>query len=140
MASINFFNQDISYKLPKARKTKEWIEGVIKREKKQLTHLNYIFCSDQHLLSINEQYLNHKTFTDIITFDTSDTPGKIEGDIFISIERVKANAVSFGTSLDHELHRVLIHGVLHLMGYGDKSRTEKVRMRKKEDAYLSLWG
>ena len=140
MASINFFNQDISYKLPKARKTKEWIEGVIKREKKQLTHLNYIFCSDEYLLSINEQYLNHKTFTDIITFDTSDTPGKIEGDIFISIERIKANAVSFGTSLDQELHRVLIHGVLHLMGYRDKSRAEKVRMRKKEDAYLSLWG
>lgn len=138
MAAVNFFNQDLSFKLPKPRKTASWIREVIQREKKQLILLNYIFCSDQHLLGINQQYLNHQTFTDIITFDNSEGEGIIEGDVFISIERVKANAAAFETEFDEEVHRVLIHGVLHLAGYSDKSKQEKSDMRKKEDAYLSL--
>lgn len=138
MATINFFNQDLSFKLPKPRKTTSWIREVIRREKKQLILLNYIFCSDQHLLGINQQYLNHQTFTDIITFDNSEEEGMIEGDVFISIERVKANAAAFESEFDEEVHRVLIHGVLHLAGYSDKSKQEKSDMRKKEDAYLSL--
>lgn len=138
MAAVDFFAQDISFKLRKPRKTKQWILEAIARERKQLEHLNYIFCSDAYLLSMNEQYLNHKTLTDIITFDNSGKKGIIEGDIFISIERVKSNAEELQTSFDEELHRVMIHGVLHLIGYSDKSVTAKVRMRKKEDAYLSL--
>ena len=138
MAAINFFNQDLSFKLPKPRKTITWIQEVINREKKRLVNLNYIFCSDQYLLEINQQYLKHKTLTDIITFDNSENKGVIEGDVFISLERVKANAIALRTDLDEEIHRVLIHGVLHLVGYSDKSKRTKFGMRKKEDAYLSL--
>jgi probable rRNA maturation factor len=138
MAAINFFNQDLSFKLPKPRKTTAWIREVINREKKQLVHLNYIFCSDKYLFEINQQYLKHETLTDIITFDNSENKGMIEGDVFISIERVKANAKTLETDFDEEIHRVLVHGVLHLAGYSDKSKQEKSVMRKKEDAYLSL--
>jgi rRNA maturation RNase YbeY len=138
MAAIDFFIQDISFKIPKPRKTRQWILEAIAREKKQIEHLNYIFCSDAYLLSMNEQYLNHKTLTDIITFDNSEKKGVIEGDVFISIERVKANADELSTEFDDELHRVIIHGVLHLIGYSDKSAVGKAHMRKKEDAYLSL--
>ncbi len=138
MAALEFFNQDISFKLPNPRKTKSWIRQVIALENKSLAHLNYIFCSDDYLLSINQQYLNHDTFTDIITFDNSEEEGAIEGDVFISIERVRANAAELKKPFEEELHRVLIHGVLHLLGHTDKSPSEKSAMRKKEDAYLSL--
>lgn len=138
MAAVDFFAQDIAFKLPKPRKTKQWIELAIEKERKKIEHLNYIFCSDAYLLSLNEQYLNHKTLTDIITFDHSETKEHIEGDIFISVERVSANAVELNTDFDEELHRVIIHGVLHLIGYSDKSLPKKAQMRKKEDAYLSL--
>lgn len=138
MAAVEFFNQGISFKLSNSRRTKSWIRTVIGLENKKLEHLNYIFCSDQSLLSINQQYLNHDTFTDIITFDNSDDRDLIEGDIYISIERVRDNATELKTDFEEELHRVLIHGVLHLIGYGDKSAAEKSTMRKKEDAYLSL--
>ena len=138
MAAVNFFNEDISFKLPKPAKTRRWIQEVIKRERRQLAHLNYIFCSDKHLLSINQKYLKHKTLTDIITFDTSESKRTIEGDIYVSIERVVANAEEHKISSDEELHRVLIHGVLHLVGYSDESKAKQSVMRKKEDAYLSL--
>jgi probable rRNA maturation factor len=138
MARINFFSQDISFKISKPRKTKQWILDVLSREKKELVELNYIFCSDAHLLSINKEYLNHDTLTDIITFDNSEAALQIEGDIFISIERVVDNARELKVNFDDELHRVLIHGLLHLVGYGDKTSAEKLRMRKKEDACLSL--
>lgn len=138
MADIDFFSEDVSFKFKKAAGTRRWIREVIAREKKALLHLNYIFCSDPYLLKLNQQYLRHQTLTDIITFDNSEEAGRIEGDIFISIERVTANAEELGNPFDRELHRVMIHGVLHLLGYGDKSAEEKARMRKKEDAYLSL--
>lgn len=138
MAVVEYFSQDIPFKIKAPRKTAEWLRSVVAREKKQFTHLNYIFCSDQFLLSLNQQYLNHKTLTDIITFDHSEDEDKIEGDIFISIERVRDNANSLELPFEDELHRVMVHGVLHLIGYGDKTPEEKSRMRKKEDAYLSL--
>lgn len=142
MARIDFFNQDISFKIPRPRKTRQWIQEVISLEKRKLSQINYIFCSDPYLLSVNEKYLKHKTLTDIITFDNSEGEGKgnsaLEGDIFISIERVKENAEELHTSFDAELHRVLIHGVLHLIGYNDKTPRQRSAMRKKEDAYLSL--
>ena len=138
MAGITFFSQDLPFKPSKPQKTKRWIREVIHREDMRLLQLNYIFCSDEYLLAINRQYLQHNTLTDIITFDNSETPNEIEGDIFISIERVEANARELGTKFDQELHRVLIHGVLHLMGYRDKKAKDKSLMRKKEDACLSL--
>lgn len=138
MATIEFFTQDISFKLPRPRKTKGWIQDVIRREKKELNHLNYIFCSDAYLLSINEHYLKHKTLTDIITFDHSEADGLVEGDVFISIERVKANALELKTPFGEEVLRVVIHGVLHLIGYRDKTSSDKLAMREKEDACLSL--
>lgn len=138
MAAINFFTQDIPFKIPHPVKTRKWIREVIVREKHRLVQLNYIFCSDDYLLAINQQYLRHKTLTDIITFDHREAAGDIEGDIFISVERVKANALELGVDFDVELHRVIIHGVLHLAGHKDKSREQKLRMRKKEEAYLSL--
>jgi probable rRNA maturation factor len=138
MAAINFFSQDISFILLKPRKISSWIKTVIKSEGHTLEALNFIFCSDERLLEINRQYLNHKTYTDIITFDTSEHNGKIEGDIFVSIERVKENAMKLNIPFQDELHRVIIHGVLHLLGYSDKTASQTKEMRKKEDAYLSL--
>ena len=138
MAAVSFFNQDITFRLPQPTKTRKWIRDVIAREEKRLVHLNYIFCSDRHLLTINQQYLDHHTFTDIITFDNSEAADEIEGDIFVSIDRVRENADKLKIPFDQELHRVMIHGVLHLMGYRDKSPSQKSLMRKKEDACLSL--
>jgi rRNA maturation RNase YbeY len=138
MAVINFFSQDLPFKLSKPRKTAEWIKEVIRKERRLLVSVNYIFCSDKFLLDLNRKYLNHRTLTDIITFDNGDGGASIEGDIFISIERVQANALTFETKFEEEVHRVIVHGVLHLAGYTDKSREQKDAMRKKEDAYLSL--
>lgn len=138
MPKIDFFEQDISFKIPKPGKARTWIQEVASREKKTILQLNYIFCSDPYLVGLNQQYLKHDTLTDIITFDHSDNGRDIEGDVFISIERVKENARTFKTSLDEELHRVLVHGVLHLIGYKDKTSSQKSQMRKKENAYLSL--
>jgi len=138
MGSIRFFNEGVVFSLPHPRKTTVWIKGVITREKKSLTEINYIFCSDKFLLSLNKGYLNHNTLTDIITFDNSATKGALEADIYISVERVADNASKFQANFDEELHRVMIHGVLHLLGYKDKKGTEKALMRKKEEACLSL--
>jgi rRNA maturation RNase YbeY len=138
MALINFFSEEIKFKLDHPIKTTRWIKEVIKAEKKSLNQLNFIFCSDLYLLQINKEYLNHKTLTDIVTFDNSDGDKSILGDIFISVDRVVENADQFKASFDQELHRVIIHGVLHLIGYGDKDDRSKAKMRKKEDAYLSL--
>ena len=138
MASINFFVEEIDFKLPRPLKTSQWIKKSVLKEKKSILSLNFIFCNDDHLKAINTQYLNHSTLTDIITFDQSDDSSMLEGDIYISVDRVKENALKFHTTLDEELHRVIIHGVLHLMGYKDKKKSDKDLMRKKEDAYLSL--
>jgi probable rRNA maturation factor len=137
MAVINFFCQDVSFALPNPRKTATWIKNAAKNEKQAVRQLNVIFCSDDYLLTLNVQYLAHKTYTDIITFDTGDGL-ELEGDIYISIDRVKDNSKKFQKPFMEELHRVIIHGVLHLMGYSDKSDAKKKEMRKKEDAYLSL--
>ena len=138
MPAISFFSEDIDFSLPKPRKTTAWLKEVIAIERGTLKGLNFIFCSDAYLHSLNEQYLNHTTLTDIITFDNSETEGEIEGDIFISIDRVQENAHKFQVSFENELHRVLVHGVLHLLGYSDKTKAEKSVMRQKEDIHLSL--
>src|ERR1700729_3857687 len=125
MPSIYFFEEDISFKLKDKNKVKAWVKTTIEAEGYKLRELNYIFCSDPYLLQINQQYLDHDTYTDIITFDNSDKHKVIIGDIFISIERIRENAVKFNSGLENELHRVIIHGALHLLGYQDKKADSK---------------
>jgi probable rRNA maturation factor len=138
MPSINFFEEDISFKLKDKAGVKKWIRSALEAEGYKLGELNYIFCSDQYLLQINQQYLNHDTYTDIITFDNSDKENVVTGDIFISIERIRENSSKFNSGVLDELLRVIIHGALHLMGYQDKKSEAKKIMTGKEDHYLSL--
>jgi probable rRNA maturation factor len=138
MPSINFFEEDISFKLKDKIKVKQWIKTTIEAEGYALKELNYIFCSDQYLLQINQQYLDHDTYTDIVTFDNSEEDKIIAGDIFISIDRIRENAFKFNSGEVNELHRVIIHGALHLLGYQDKKAESKKTMTGKEDQYLSL--
>ena len=138
MPSVNFFNEDIVFTLKNKTKVKDWIKSTIKAEGYTLQELNYIFCSDPYLLQINQQYLDHDTYTDIITFDNSDKQKVIIADIFISIDRIRENAVKFDSGLENELHRVIIHGALHLLGYQDKDVSSKKIMTQKEDHYLGL--
>ncbi|HEK19231.1 MULTISPECIES: rRNA maturation RNase YbeY [unclassified Mucilaginibacter] len=137
MPAINFFEEDIAYKLKNKTAVRKWITDTIKEEGYQLSELNYIFCSDEYLLQINRQYLDHDTYTDIVTFDNSEKPGFIVSDIFISIERIRDNAEKFSVTETQELHRVLIHGALHLLGYKDKTAADKKKMTAKEDFYLA---
>ena len=118
-------------------KLKTWIKSVIRKERSTLDELNFIFCDDKYLLEKNKTFLNHDTLTDIITFDYSEK-NTVKGDVFISIERVKENALVYKVSFENELQRVIIHGVLHLLGYKDNNEKQKREMRKKEDFYLSL--
>jgi probable rRNA maturation factor len=138
MSSIRFFYQEISFSIKNPRKRTKWIELVATKEKHTIKEINYIFCQDKYLLQLNQSFLKHKTLTDIITFDLSAEEKTLEGEIYISIERVKENATIFGVSFSDELDRVMIHGVLHLIGYKDKTTSQKSLMRKKEDACLSL--
>ena len=137
MSSIRFFSEEIDFSVPHPRKTSAWIKTIIRKERRPVSEINYIFCTDKYLLKLNTAFLNHATLTDIITFDNSNK-GIIEADIYISIERVSENADKFKVHFEEELHRVIIHGVLHLLGYKDKKPAEKARMRKKEEACLSL--
>ena len=137
MPTIDFFTEDINYKLKNKTHLRQWITNTIHAEGFELSGLTYIFCSDTYLLNINQQYLNHDTYTDIITFDNSELEGVIFGDIFISIERIRENAAKFNVTETNELHRVIIHGTLHLLGYKDKSAPDKEKMTEKEDFYLS---
>lgn len=138
MPGIHFFNKGTIFKLPRPRKTINWINKIARSEGSEISELNYVFCNDKFLLGINQQYLNHDTLTDIITFDMGEGSDAIEGEIYISIPRVRENARLHGVSFTDELDRVIIHGLLHLLGYSDKGVRKKALMRKKEDACLSL--
>jgi rRNA maturation RNase YbeY len=134
---IHFFSEDISYTLKNKGLLRTWIKNTIIEEGFKLRELNFIFCSDNYLLSMNQEYLKHDTLTDIITFDNSENQREIVGDIFISLERIQENAQSFKVKTEDELHRVMIHGTLHLLGYADKGKEAKALMTDKEDLYLS---
>ncbi|HET6245318.1 MAG: rRNA maturation RNase YbeY [Bacteroidetes bacterium] len=136
--SIDFHSQITSFILKKKTLIKQWIINTLSNENKTASQISFIFCDDQYLLNLNKEYLKHDTFTDIITFDYSEK-GIISGDIFISIERVKENAEKFETDFETEFKRVLIHGVLHLCGYKDKSKQDKLLMRNKENFYLEQY-
>lgn len=135
--SIHFFTEDTTYQLRQRTEIRSWLKSIAKKEKYSILELNYIFCSDEYLLQINKDFLDHDYYTDIITFDNSEVKGKIEGDIFVSIDRVRDNAQQQKSSLKDELHRVLAHGLLHLTGYKDKTSEENKMMRKKEDTALA---
>jgi len=137
MGSITFQAEDIDFQLSEEEQILNWITKVISQENGELNFLNYIFCNDNYLIKLNREYLQHDTLTDIITFHYSETV--IESDIFISVERVKENATSLNTDFDTELKRVMVHGVLHLLGYPDKTKEEKTIMRAKEDAMLRIY-
>ena len=137
MPAIQFFEEDINYKLKNKTLVRQWIKDTIIAEGFKLKELTYVFCSDAYLLPMNQQYLDHDTYTDIITFDNSEVEGDIIGDIFISVERVRENAAKFNITETDELHRVIIHGALHLLGYTDKSVVTKKKMTQKEDEYLA---
>lgn len=116
-----------------------WLTSAAAAEGRTVASLQYVWCSDEALWEINKRFLNHDNYTDIITFDYTEGPGSpMSADLFISTERVRENAVGIGTSFTEELHRVMIHGLLHLCGYGDKTPHEKSEMTEKEDYYLSL--
>jgi probable rRNA maturation factor len=133
---ISFFAADIRLTLRKRAELKKWITAVIHKEGYKLSSLNYIFCSDAYLLDMNIRHLNHKTLTDIITFDLSSEKKSVEGEIYISMERVKENAAIYKAPVSQELHRVMVHGVLHLCGYKDKKPAEQKKMREMENYYL----
>jgi len=131
------FNKQVKVQVSDEERIKRWIAEVIQSEKYNFEDINYIFCDDAYLLEKNIKYLKHNTLTDIISFDYS-FGKKISGEIFISVERVKENATIYNTTFTDELHRVMVHGILHFCGYKDKTDLEKNEMRAKEDYYLSL--
>lgn len=136
---LHFFTENVDFDLLRPLKTKKWIKNTSISEGYEISELNYIFCNDEYLLEINKQYLDHDYFTDIITFDNSEEDNVIEGDIYISVDRVRENAATFHADFETEMRRVLIHGLLHLMGYDDTDEKLKAAMRAKEDQYLLLF-
>ena len=136
---INFHSEKEGFKLKEILKKKRWLKELAQNEGFKILELSYIFMDDESLLKINIEYLQHDTYTDIITFDNSEKKGKIEGDIFISVDRVMENASKFKVDFETELLRVLAHGLLHLCGYKDKKDDEVKIMRAKEDFYLENW-
>jgi len=137
-ALIQFFVEEISYTLTHEKEIGEWIEKVIREEGFTPGFVNYILCNDNYLLELNQKYLGRDTLTDVIAFDYSEEDGEVSGDVFISVERTAENAESFGVSAEEELHRVIVHGTLHLCGYDDHNQDDKTLMTGKEDKYLSL--
>ncbi len=135
---ISFHTEDIRFSLKGKTKLREWISTAVMKMKRKPGDISFVFCSDEYLINVNRQYLNHDTYTDIITFDYSkeDLSLPVSGDIFISIDRVRENAEKFGKSFENELQRVIIHGTLHLLGYKDKSKADKAEMTKAEDLWL----
>jgi rRNA maturation RNase YbeY len=136
---INFHAEAIDFKVLNPIKTKRWLRSVIESEGFELLEINYIFCNDEYLHTINVEYLEHDTLTDIITFDNSEEEQLIEGDIFVSIERIIDNTKDFNTTFEQEFKRVIVHGVLHLCGYFDKTDEDEKQMRDKEDYYIRFW-
>ncbi len=139
MFLTNFFSEKKTFSTPNKKKIRKLIRQLCLTEKKDLSFLNIIFCSDEYLLEINKKHLNRDYFTDVITFDFSGDKKNIEGDVYISIDRVLDNAKKYNEKKERELIRTIIHGVLHLFGYKDKTKKEKEIMTSKENKYLSLY-
>ena len=136
--AIRFSVQSGTFELAEEEKVRRWLAEVVVRRGKTVGNINYLFCDDEYLIEVNRHYLNHDTYTDIITFDYV-VGGLVSGDIMISVERVGENAGQYGVPFEQELHRVIVHGVLHLLGQGDKTDAEAAEMRRQEEQALSLW-
>ena len=134
--TIEFYEADIEFELENSTHIRRWLIDLVEEEKCGVEKIQYIFCSDEYLLNINKQYLDHDYYTDIITFPLNKSTSAIQSDIYISIDRVQENAKSYDVTTTHELYRVIAHGLLHLCGYGDATDDEKKTMRGKEDYYL----
>ena len=136
---IYFSAHEVKVGLKDRTRLKGFIQELFKREEQGLSNLQYVFCTDEYLLQINQEFLNHDTYTDIVTFELSPDPEVTEGEIYISIDRVKENADQYEVTENYELHRVMFHGALHLCGYRDKTKKDVELMRQKEDEYLKLY-
>ncbi len=137
--TISFNKADANATLANRVALKSFIEKRVKKGGYTIDSLTYVFCSDKYLLKINKDFLSHDYYTDIISFDLSEVPGRLIGEVYISVDRVKDNAKTHGTSLKDELHRVIFHGALHFCGYKDKKPTDAKKMRQMEDAWLSAY-
>ena len=137
--AIHFFSEEIQYTLKEKLNRKRWLTKIATNAGFKIKELNYVFCSDEYLRQMNRDYLKHDTYTDIITFDNSEKKDDIEGDIFISIDRVRENAKTLAQEVETEMNRVLAHGLLHLMGYKDKTQEEAALMRLKEEESIKLY-
>ena len=138
MKTIQFFTEQTNFTVKNKTLIREWLAQIIRKHKKTIGEINVIFCSDEYLLKLNEQYLGHDTFTDIITFDFVEDK-KISGDIFISADRMKENAKLFHVEQTAEMHRLIAHGILHLLGYKDDTQKNKKQMTEQEEIALSWW-
>jgi len=134
--AIGFNVEEIKYNFKNKLVRKGWLKEVIKEAGKKIGEINYIIVSDEYLLQMNQQYLKHDTYTDIITFDYCED-NTVSGDMYISIDRVRENAINFNVTEEHELNRVLVHGLLHLLGQKDKTKSDALEMRRKEELWLS---
>lgn len=134
---ISFFSQGIKFSLRNRERIQKWILKVARAEKHKVHELNFIFCPDKFLLALNKKFLKHHYYTDVISFNYFKKKNILDGEIFISLPQVKRNAKKYKTALSNEIHRVIIHGVLHLCGYDDKTEKEKNKMREKENLYLN---
>ncbi|WP_295126269.1 rRNA maturation RNase YbeY [uncultured Chitinophaga sp.] len=137
--AVKFAMHEVKVNLRNKNKLKQFIGELFEREGQELEDLQYVFCSDEYLLTINQQFLQHDTYTDIVTFELSPTPEVTMGEIYISTDRVADNAEKFDVDFEQELHRVIFHGALHLCGFKDKTKKDEEKMRAKEDEYLYLY-
>lgn len=137
--AIHFFSEEIPFTLKEKLNRGRWLKGIANTAGFKIKELNYVFCSDEYLYQMNRDYLKHETYTDIITFDNSEKENDIAGDIFISIDRVRENAKTLTQEVETEMNRVLVHGLLHLMGYKDKTQEEIALMRSKEEDSIKLY-
>lgn len=134
---VSYFFEETDFLLKGKVKNNKWLRLVAESEIRKLGDINIIFCSDNYILDINQRFLSHDYFTDIITFDYCEGD-KLSGDLFISVDSVKENSIQYGTEFNDELNRVMVHGILHLIGYDDHTKAQQKQMRQKEDYYLSL--
>ena len=139
--AVRFYEQEVKSGLKDRRKLSTYLQSLIRRQKTQVkdVQLVYVFCDDDYLVEINMDYLNHATLTDINTFDLSEEPETMQGEVYISTERVRENAGKYKVTYEMELHRVIFHGALHLCGFKDKKKADKERMRQEEDLCLSQY-
>ena len=139
MFVTNFFSENKNFKISNKKEIRTLLKEICKKENKKISFINCVFCSDNRLLEINKKYLNNTSLTDVVTFDFTTNKKTIEGDVYISIDRVKENAKKYKQSFKTELLRIIIHGLLHLIGFSDKTKEEKNTMTLKENEYLSMY-